>query len=67
MNGAAAEPHVTKINSTVKPGETPTNVSVTGIVAQKPGVYAVTLAVVATSPPSTSELSIRDTILVTVK
>lgn len=67
MNGSSAEPHDTTINSTVKPGETPTNVSVTGIVTAKPGVYAVTLAVVARSPGTKGEQSIRETILVTVK
>lgn len=67
MNGSAAEPHDTKINSTVKPGETPTNVSVTGIVTRQPGVYAVSVAAVATSAASKGEQPIRETISVTVK
>lgn len=67
MNGSAAEAHDTNINSTVKAGETPTNVSVTGIVTQQPGVYAVSVAVVATSAASKGEQSIRETISVKVK
>ena len=66
MNGAAAEPHDSKVDSTVSPGDTPTNVSVTGIVTQKPGAYTVALSLLAT-PATAKSLELRDTIGVTVR
>jgi len=66
MNGAAAEPHDSKVDSTARPGDTPTNVSVTGIVTTKPGAYTITISLVATLA-SGSPLELRDTIPVTVK
>ena len=65
MNGAASEPHDSKVDSTVSPGDTPTNVSVTGIVTEKPGGYTITISLLATSSSGTS-LKLRDTIDVTV-
>lgn len=66
MNGAAVEPHDTKVDSTVSPGDTPTDVSVTGIVTQEPGAYTVTLSLLAT-PTTAKSVELRDTIGVTVR
>ena len=64
LNGSAAEPHDSKLDSSVSPGATPTNVSVTGLVMERPGAY--TIALVATSSGGTS-VALRDTVKVTVK
>ena len=66
MGATAAEPLDTKVDSAVSPGDTPTNVSVTGIVTDKPGAYTITISLVAT-PAAGSSVELRDTIAITVK
>lgn len=61
-----AEPHDSKIDSSVSLGDTPTNMSVNEIVTQKPGAYTLTISLVAT-PDMATPLEIRDTINVTVE
>ena len=66
LNGNAAEPHDSKVDSSVGPGDTPTNVSVTGIVTQKPGAYTVAISLIA-APATGKSLELRDVIPITVQ
>ena len=66
LNGTAAEAHDSRVDSTVSRGDSPTNISVTGIVARTTGAYTVAISLVA-APASGSPLELRDTIPVTVK
>ena len=61
------KPHKFDANFTVTPGETAVNQSVTDFVSSKPGVYSLTVAVVATPVPSGAATQIRDQVAVTVK
>lgn len=68
LNGWPAEAHDTRINSTVKPGGSPVNVSVTGQVTSRPGTYAVTIVLAATSTAvKKGQRDIRETVSVVVK
>lgn len=62
-----AGPHQFRPDLTVKHGEAPGNQSVVGIVAAKPGPYALAIAVVATSAPSGATEAIREEVSVTVR
>ena len=66
MNGSP-EPHDTRVNSTVKPGSSPVNVSVTGLVTSRPGIYPMTLALTAETSTTQHPLDIRRSLSVTVK
>lgn len=60
-------PHELNPSITVKPGELPGNQSVSGFVSSKPGTYAMSIAVVATSTQTGQTLNIRDQVDVTVR
>jgi len=66
MNGSP-EPHDTRVNSTVTPGSSPVNVSVTGLVTSRPGTYPMTIALSAETSTTQRPLDIRETLSVTVK
>jgi hypothetical protein len=63
----AAESHDMKTNITVKKNESITNQSVTGIVTNNAGTYALTLALEATTGTSATSQPVRDTVNVIVK
>lgn len=60
-------PHEINPNITVKPGGSPGNQSVSDFVTSKPGIYTMTLAVVATSVPSGQPKEIREEVKVTMR
>ena len=66
FNGFAPDVHKGTIESIVNPGEEPFDVSVTGPVTPIPGVYSITISLVATSTNQPSPQRIQDTIAVTV-
>jgi hypothetical protein len=61
------QPHEINPSITVKPGESPGNQSVSGFVSAKPGPYAMSIAVVATSTQTRQTQDIRDDVSVIVK
>jgi hypothetical protein len=60
-------PHEINPNSTVKPGASPGNHSVSDFVTGKPGTYPMTIAVVAASTQTGETQNIRDQVSVTVR
>ena len=52
---------------TVKPGDKPGNQSVSDFVASKPGIYPMSIAVVATSTQTGETQNIRETVSITVR
>ena len=67
FNGFAPDVHQGTIESIVNPGEEPFDVSVTGPVTPIPGVYSITISLVATSARQGSPQRIQDNIAVTVR
>lgn len=69
FEGAASEPqsHVASVGAIVKANGTPYHQSVTDIVTNNPGRYAMTVAVVATRTVGRSEEQIRDEVRVVVR
>ena len=63
----AAESRDMKTNITVKKNESITNQSVTGIVTNNAGTYALTLALEATTGTNGTSQPVRDTVNVIVK
>lgn len=61
------KPHEVNPNITVKQGESPGNQSIAYFVSAKPGNYAMSIAVVATSVPTGRTENIRDQVTVIVK
>jgi hypothetical protein len=59
--------HEVKPNLTVTPGDSPGKQSVSSFVSSKPGTFAMTIAVVATSTPSGAIREIREQVSVTVR
>jgi hypothetical protein len=66
LNGSA-EPHETRVNSTVKRGSSPVGVSVTGVLTSKPGTYPMTIALTAETSSTQRPVDIREMLSVTVK
>jgi hypothetical protein len=66
MNGSP-EPHHTRVNSTVKLGGSPVNVSVTGLVTSEPGTCPMTIAPTAETSTTQRPLDTRETLSVTVR
>lgn len=61
------EPHEIDPSITVKPGESPGNQSVSDFVSAKPGMYTMSIAVVATSTQTGQTQNIRDQVSVIVR
>jgi len=59
--------HELRPNFTVKPGESPANQSVVGIVSDKPGAYPLTIGVEATPAQGGATQPIREQVTVTVR
>ena len=67
LNGFGPDIHEGTIDSLVKPGDEPFDVSVSGPVTQIPGVYVTTISLVARSSTQASPQTIRDDVPVTVR
>lgn len=67
LNGSSNDRHEAKVDSTVRPKDPPANVTLTGVVTQKPGVYTMAISLEATSGAGGGPQSINDKIQVTVK
>ena len=67
LNGSPGDRHEAKVDATVKPKDPPANVTLTGVVTEKPGVYAMTISLAAMSPSTNRKQSISEKIQVTVK
>jgi hypothetical protein len=66
LNGSA-EPHETRVNSTVRRGSSPVNVSVTGLLSSKRGTYPMTIMLTAETSSTQPPVDIREMLSVTVK
>jgi hypothetical protein len=67
MNGHAPDIHEGTIQSTVRPGDAPLDVSVSGPVTPIPGVYSTKISLLATAAPEGVSHPIREVIRVAVK
>ena len=67
FNGFAPDIHSGIIDSTVKPGDPPFDVTVTGPVTPIPGSYTIDISLVAALATQDSSQQIQDSIAVTVK
>ena len=67
LNGFGPDIHEGTVDSVVKPGDEPFDVSVSGPVTQIPGVYVTTISLVARSSKQASPQTIRDDVAVAVK